>query len=277
MTSAKTENNQKYVLNIVIEAISIFTKLLDEKEGLGLTQLCNCMSLTKNKTFRLLATLEQCGFVDKDQKNNYSIGIATIGIARRMLAKSSTLDSVRPWIEELVKLFNEAVYFAYYKDGKALLVDYVDCSHPIKATSFVGITLRHSDSINLVTNCNCVTNNGDITVSVGGLDPDITTVSMPFFNDRGVRTGALVVLAPTFRMSMDRINTEIVPALKEVMQQQSVLVHGNAKDISQLFANPVVKSHGEHPALVSGVSRKTDKPIRVVQFQNTFAKNNYAV
>lgn len=273
MAPEKTDNNPKYVLNNVIEAISIVTKLLDAKDGLGLTQLSNCMRITKNKTFRLLATLVQCGIVDKDQKNNYSIGIATIGIARRMLARNSTLDSVRPWIEGLVKLFNEAVYFAYYKDGKAVLVDYVDCSHPIRATSFVGITLSHSDSINLVTNCNCVTKIGDITLSVGGLDPDITTVSIPFFNDRGVRTGALVVLAPTFRMSMDRINTEIVPALKEVMQQ----VHGNAKDISQLFAHPVVKAYVEHTALVSGVSRKKDKLIRVVQSQNAFAKENYAV
>lgn len=277
MASVKTENNQKYVLNNVIEAISIVTRLLDAKEGLGLTQLCNCMSITKNKTFRLLATLEQCGVVDKDQKNNYSIGIATIGIARRMLARASTLDSVRPWIEGLAKLFNEAVYFAYYKDGKTLLMDYVDCSHPIKATSFVGITLRHSDSINLVANCNCVTKIGDITLSVGGLDPDITTVSIPFLNDRGARTGELVVLAPTFRMSMDRIKTEIVPALKEVMHQQSVLVHGNAKDMSQQFAYPVVKAYGEHPALVSGVSRKTDKRIRVVQSKNVFAKKNCAV
>ena len=224
MTLLSAVKTRKYDVNSVVEAFNIIDKLLDAKSGFGLTQLCHHMHITKNKAFRLLSTLEGCGIVERDQQGNYSIGTATTGIARRILAKESMLDNVRDKLEMLAKLFNEAVYFAHYSDGKAMLVDYVDCSQMIKATSFVGKTLQHPGNTNLTSNENGVTRIGGITVDVGGLDPDISTISVLIYNNIGVETGALVVLAPTFRMPLDRMKMEIVPALRNVMQQHPLQI-----------------------------------------------------
>lgn len=254
----------KYDVSSVVEALNLIDIIIDAKEGLGLTQLCRQMSITKNKAFRLLATLEGRGIVEKDHRSNYSMGMATSGIARKILAKESGLDIVRPKLELLVNMFNEAVYYAHYSDGKAMLVDYVDSSHIIKATSFVGKTLQLQDSTHFTAIVNRVTKIGDITVEVGGLDPDITTVSVPFVNYKGSETGALVVLAPTFRMSMDRIKTGIVPALRNVVQQQSSMIPSIEKDIFKLCVHPTGRPYGELPVLVTGGPPKTDKPIHYV-------------
>jgi DNA-binding IclR family transcriptional regulator len=68
---------------------------------------------------------------------------------------------------------------------------------------------------------------------------DITTVSMSFGDDNGFEMGALVVLAPTYRMSKNRIKTEIVPALRDAMQRKQLYLSEIANDIFLPSAHPV--------------------------------------
>lgn len=246
MASIKAENPRRYELNNVVEAFILLAKMLDAKDSLGLTQLSTCTGFSKNKAFRLLSTLERCGIVEKDTRNNYTIGIATIGLAHKIMAKSTVLDNVRPYMEGLAKVVNEAVYFAYYTAGEAVLVDYADCCHPIKATSFVGKAIQLPDSTNLVICGTSVTKIGDISVDVGSLNLDITTVSIPFVNDKGVKIGALVVLAPTFRMPLKRIKTEVVPALREVMQRQLLQLPDITQDTFLSLTHPVELTYGTY-------------------------------
>jgi DNA-binding IclR family transcriptional regulator len=262
--AVKIENNRRYEVNNVAEAFTIIATMLDANDCLGLTQLSDCTHFSKNKTFRLLSTLEQCGIVEKDQQCNYKMGVATIGIARKIMAKASLLDRARPYMEGLVKLVNEAVYFAYYSAGEAVLVDYADCRQPIKATSFVGKAIKLPDCATLVKRDKSVAKIGDIIVDAGGMDLEITTVCMPFVDDKGVETGALVVLAPSYRMPMDRIKAEMVPALREVMQRQPMLLPKITNDIFLPFAQPVERIFGVHPALVTELPPKMDTVKRVV-------------
>jgi hypothetical protein len=164
-------------------------------------------------------------------------------------------------MELLAKTTTEAVYFACYMAGEALLVDYVDCMHPVKAASLVGKVLPLSSSAKVVKKGKSAATLADVTVDVGGLDSDITTVSMPFTNDLGVEIGLLVVLAPTFRMSRERIETEIAPALKEVMRRQAVPTASIADGICQPSAHPVERGYGIQPILFSGMPQQPDNAI----------------
>lgn len=184
MTSIKTEIDRRYELKNVVEAFAIIGRMLDADNNLGLVQLSNSMRFSKNKTFRLLSTLEGCGLVEKDLNNKYNIGITTIGIAQKIMAKAPVMDKVQTCMEELSKVINEAVYFAYYTADEAVLVDYVDCCHPIKATSFIGKAIQLPGNINYVLCGNRVSKIGDISVDVGGLNSEITTVSIPFVNSK---------------------------------------------------------------------------------------------
>lgn len=261
MAAVKAENPRKYELNNVIEAFTLISRILDANNGIGLTQLSDCTHYSKNKTFRLLTTLERCGIVEKDQQNNYSIGFATIGIAHKIMTKATALNNVRPYMEGLAKVVNEAVYFAYYTAGEAVLADYADCCHPVKAASFVGKAIQLPGSSRAMSGSN-VAMIGDITVDAGGLSLDITTVSMPFINDRCVEVGALVVLAPTFRMSLERIKTEIVPALREVMQRQQLHLSDGVPDGFLSLADRVEPGYVRQPSLDAGKTEKTGTALR---------------
>lgn len=257
MALVKTTSTKGYKLNNVVEALSVFAFILDANVNLGLTQLSDFTLFTKNKTFRLLKTLMQCGLVEKDQQGNYSIAITSIGIARKILAKTTVLDNVRPYMEGLAKIVNEAVYFAHFTDGEAVFVDYVDCCHSVKATSLVGTAIKLPDGAKSVISGNSVAKIGDISVDVDTVCLGVTTVSMPFVGVKGIEAGALVVLAPTFRMSKDRIKTEIVPALREVMQRPPLQPTKIMNDIFLSSAHPVEWTYGIHPAVVSGMSKES--------------------
>lgn len=265
MALINTKGSRKYELNNVVEAFTILSKILDANESLGLTQLSEATHISKNKTFRLLSTFEQFGIVEKNNRSKYKIGMATIGIARTIMEKSSVRDAIRPYMEGLVKAVNEAVYFACYTSGGALLVDYVDCLHPVKATSLVGRVLPLPSRAKVVKKGSSAPKLADILVDVGGLDLDITTVSMPFMNDLGVEMGVLVVLAPNFRMSRERIDTEIAPALKEVMRRQALPPASVADGICQPSAHPVERGYGIPPILYSGMPQQSDNAILVAR------------
>lgn len=252
MAAVKAEGPRKYELNAVVDAFRLIAKILEVNGSIGLTQLSGIMRLSKNKTFRLLTTLNQCGLVEKSQQNNYSIGLASIGLAHRIMTKASLMNNIRPYMEELVKVVNEAVYFARYHAEEAVLVDFVDCHQPIKATSFVGKAIRHPISTRLVTRDCSVAMIGDIAVDVGSLNPDITTVSIPCLVTNGMNMGALVVLAPTYRMPLERIKTEIVPALRDVMQRQQLQFFDSEQDRLLPSSPPVERDYGKYSHIVAG-------------------------
>ncbi|MDD2735685.1 MAG: helix-turn-helix domain-containing protein [Desulfuromonadaceae bacterium] len=228
MAAEKAGNEQKYELRLVVETFLMLEKVLSARGGISLTEICQCTKITKNKAFRILATLVQCGILEKDERNNYSIGITSIENACRILGKEEPLDKVKTCMERLSKATNEAVYFAKKSGSKVVFVDFVDCHQSIRATSFVGTSLRLPVSVRFPRYTTASTI-GNITVDTESLSSEITTVSLPYVNKLGAVIGALVVLAPTYRMSLYRIKTEIVPALRDITQRQMTLLHDSAE------------------------------------------------
>lgn len=219
------DQNTRYELNNVVEAFTICKQLLDATDALSLSQLCRLMSCTKNKIFRLLVTLEHHGFVEKNQQNKYSIGFAAFESARKILSKMTTLENIRPYLREIAELTNESAYLAFMGNEEMLFVDFADCSHPIKVASLVGRSMALPRPAALAA---CAM--GDIMVDAGGLDSEVTVVIAPIdCIDSTSRRGALVVVAPSSRMELMRIKTEIIPALRTVLMRHSLTSSHDSK------------------------------------------------
>jgi len=249
MVDEKKEHERKYEVNNLAEAFTLLGKIFDSNDKLGLTALSRCMCFTKNKTFRILATLEYYGIVKKDLHNNYGIGFTALAVARKILDKSSTLKNVQPYLQTVAEALNEAVYFACKDNDRSVLVDFVDCNQLVKATSFIGRSCIFPGYEKHDCNVKRLVNIGDIIVDVGGLDPDISTVSAPILMDDGVTLGAIIVLAPTFRMSLERIKTEVVPVLREVADRHSLTRFDKRKNPSHSFNFPAKRDSEKRQTL----------------------------
>lgn len=264
MEAVKAVTKQKYELQLIVQTFLILGKILEANGGLALTEICKSVQITKNKGFRMLATLIQCHILEKDEQSNYKIGVMFIENAHKLLAKAPSMNKARPIMINLAKVINEAVYFAKYTGPEAVLVDFVDCCQPIKATSFIGVATQRQR----VTHGTIVANMGDIVIDTNGLSAEITTVSIPYFNEHGVEIGSLVVLGPTYRMTPNRIKSEIVPALRDVMQHQQVQLHNNELVRLLPVFSPVGCEYGKYPHLVSGISIKRSKTVGMARSIN---------
>jgi len=122
-------------------------------------------------------------------------------------------------MDELRNRINETVYFAYSEpDGQLLLLNCADCHQKVKVTPLIGRSIMAESK--------CLATFSDITVEVGGIDPHVTIVMAKIGNHSTHMQGALVVVAPSFRMPMSRINAEIAPALWEILQRFSLPILG---------------------------------------------------
>jgi DNA-binding IclR family transcriptional regulator len=251
MIVAKAGDKQKYELQLLVETFLIVGKILEAKDGLALHQICQITQITKNRAFRMLATLIQCGILEKDAQGNYKVGITSIENAHKILAQASTLDKARLIMESLAWTTNEAVYFSKYTGTEAVLVDFVDCCQSIKATSFIGAAMQFPPVTRGTAGAKC----GDIIVDTGSLSAEVTTVSMPYVNEHGLEIGALVVLAPTYRMTPNRIKTEIIPALRDVMPHQHMQLHDILQNMLPMYPS-TGHEYAKYPHLVSGTSTK---------------------
>jgi DNA-binding IclR family transcriptional regulator len=230
----------------VSQAISLFHQILENAGALNLTQLSKEMSMTKNKTFRLLATLEQHMLVKKGPQNNYSIGYASLETARKVMTKMSAQDTVQPCLREVADLLNEATYYAQIDRNSLLLVDFVDNRRPVKVASLVGrsitvpnVPVRHVQLLK-------IDDRGDIMVDVNGFDPDVTAVIAPIDVQINGKRGALVVVTPSSCMSIERIKSEIIPVLRTVIQRHSL---SRSKELIQAPKRPIHNVFEEKRAL----------------------------
>lgn len=218
-----TENQEnKYELDNVSQAIMLFQHILENSGALNLTQLSKEMFMTKNKTFRMLATFEQHRLVKRDPQNNYSIGYALLESARKVMTKMSSHDTVQPCLRELANLLNETTYYAQMDLNKMVLVDFVANSRPVKVASLVGrsivvpnVPMRHVQLLD-------IDDRGDFLVDFGGFDPEVTAVIAPIDVLINGKRGALVVVTPSSCMSIERIKSEIIPALQTVIKRNSL-------------------------------------------------------
>jgi DNA-binding IclR family transcriptional regulator len=219
MTEHHGPQLKKYELGTVIEAFTLIEYLLDTKVNLGLTQLSTRICLSKNKTFRLLTTLENCGFVERDQYSKYSIGVAAFEAARKIMSKMAIHDRIRPYLEEVTALVNESTYYAHLGAKDVLLVESVDCNRPIMVASLVGRSISFPEGAAYSLPQKRTDVIGGIILIADGFEPGVTAVIAPINFPANIKQGALVVVAPTSRMPAARIRDEIVPALRTVIQR----------------------------------------------------------
>lgn len=218
------KNKDIYIVDIIVKTFKILDMVLNSNDDMTLNSINASLSSSKNKTFRMLKTLEYCGVIEKNQTGKYVTGAATHSTVLKILSKESYLTTYRQAMKKLAETLNESVYLAKVCDDRQVLIDMADCNHKIKSISFVGTILTESKNSSIIKDAELVNGLTHRTVvSCGVIDPDITTVSMGIANSYGTVFGSLVVLAPTFRMSEKRITEEVIPVMREVVKKYTRL------------------------------------------------------
>lgn len=241
-------DKSQYSVQAVAKAIDLLEMLAQEGARPTVQMLADMLDLSRNKTFRLLATLEDKGLIERSEdKGTYHLGLQAYEMAQHILKSANLIRLAHPIMEELARKLDEAVYFTVMSNDEVLFLDMVDSLQQVKAVDMVGKrfpfftnaagkviksvssielfgrTSRKRDIPNpleLEKELDEIRQKG-VAVDFGGLGEGICVVAVAIRDYAGKVVGALTLLAPSFRMLHERLDEVIIPSMLEGGEQLS--------------------------------------------------------
>ncbi len=237
-------------------ALDIIESFTSEHSELGVTELSAKLGLSKNNVFRLLATLESEGYIEQNHATeDYRLGPRILEIGQVYLNRLGILKVAHPILEELVKACDEAAYIAVLREEDAVYLDLVQTSHPLRLRSRVGLRLpayctavgkvqlayESRDRLDeilakttfkrftpntigskqeLLRNLKEVTETG-VSLDLEEWELDVRCVAAPVRDYTGRVIAGINISAPAIRMSMERMEKEIIPLVRQAARNIS--------------------------------------------------------
>lgn len=135
MTSKRVANG-KYVVEAVDSALDLLEAFRDSEE-LTLAAICQRARLNKSRTFRLLHTLAQRGYVERTADGlRYKLGLKLFEHATHF--RRDLKNIAQPFMRQLHERFNEATNLAVIHNGEVLYVDLLESSRPFRMAAMIG-------------------------------------------------------------------------------------------------------------------------------------------
>lgn len=241
-----TRDKSTYSVQTVEKALDLLEALTDETPPPTLPNLAERLGLSRNKVFRLLATLESRGLVEREEGSGvYRIGLSSVALAQRFINSASLIKHAHPVMEELARKHDEAIYLTVLLGDEVLFLDMVDCLQNVKTTPMVGKRFpfftnaagkvlkalesqelleklfkrrgRRKDLPDLAalgSELHAIREKG-VAVDQGGLGEGVVSVAVTIRDYAGKVICALAMMGPSFRMLTDRLENEIIPSLQE--------------------------------------------------------------
>jgi IclR family KDG regulon transcriptional repressor len=231
-----------YSIQSVENALDVLEALCEEGDEVRISHLSQKLGMNKTSVFRLLATFENRGYVEREKgSGKYRLGLSAYEMGQKILSRMSLLRKARPVMEQLVRECNEAVYLAIRRDEDVLFLDMVDTSHQVKIISLVGRhyslsstaagkilqgggpdgtaatekrTRSRGEHPPTAQGISALRQSGAC-IDSGCLGEGIASVAVPLFSAGGELPGCLCFVGPDFRMTPERIETYFLPRLKE--------------------------------------------------------------
>lgn len=252
--AATTNDKCSYTVQAVATAVDILEAITDAPSPPTVQSLAHKFGLSRSKAFRLLATLESKGLVEReDFSGSYRLGLHAVELAQKFLKSVALLEYGRPVMEKLARKHDEAVYMAVAKGDEVVFLDMVDSAQQVKTVPIVGKRFpfftnasgkiikaqelrelpgkpfksrgRKKNNIpdleQLQSELNAIRTSG-FAVDIGGLGDGIISVAVAVKDYAGKVIGALTLLGPSVRMAASRLEEEIIPSLLEGAEMLSM-------------------------------------------------------
>lgn len=224
-----SREKDSYSIQSVENALDVLEALCDEDGEVRISRLSEKLKMNKTSVFRLLATFEGRGYVEKEETSGkYRLGLTAYEVGQKLLSRMELLKQARPVMERLVRDCNEAVYITVRRGNDILFLDMVDTTQKVKIVSLVGkrFPLETSAAGQIILAFSKQPRPGvaqradeyeiirkqGYSVDTGMLGEDITSIACPLFCSGGSLNGALCVVGPTFRMNVDTLRPQMQEA-----------------------------------------------------------------
>jgi DNA-binding IclR family transcriptional regulator len=105
-----------YAIQAVANALRLLEEFRQDIE-IGVAELARRLGLHKNNVFRLLATLQEGGYIEQDpHTERYRLGLAALDLGQSFLRSRPLLGRARPFLEELSHDTGESAHVGVLDD-----------------------------------------------------------------------------------------------------------------------------------------------------------------
>jgi len=240
-TPLSCRRKSDYAVHSVENALDLIDAICEEGGEARVSRLSERLGINKTSVFRLLATFENRGFVERsDDSLKYRLGLSAYEMGQKIIARMGMLRKARPTMDRLARQCNESVYFVVRRGSEVLMLDMVDSAQKVKVKPLVGFRFPittaagqvllafeddagghghrrkgEQDAPELAPAEREVIRSCGYCVDEQGFGAGVTCLAAPLLNARGEVTAALAILGPGFRMTPERFDTELLPQLLE--------------------------------------------------------------
>jgi DNA-binding IclR family transcriptional regulator len=126
----------RYVVEAVAKALDVLDAFRDSEE-LTLTEISRRVGLNVSRTFRLLHTLAEYGYVEHSADGNrYLLGFKLF--ERAACLRKDLRQIALPFMHKLLSRFNETVNLGVLNKGEILYIEMLESSQPFRMAAAVG-------------------------------------------------------------------------------------------------------------------------------------------
>lgn len=225
--------------SVVVNAIAVLRTFSAEEPLLGVTDIAGRVGMHKSSVSRILATLEQEGLVERDpETRRFRLGLGLIAVAGPLLAEMDERRVAYPVLRRLTEQTGETSALMLWNGDEAICVEQIASPHQIKHTTPLGARYRDAMSASVqvflanqpVERVRELLRSGTITFpglddagleayearlqdvarrgwagNYGESSMDEVGVAAPAYDHRGDVTAVVLIPAPRFRVSRERL------------------------------------------------------------------------
>jgi len=246
--------NRKPKSDYAIQTVSNALRLLemfDGEERLGVTELSRRLDLHKNNVFRLLATLEQSGYIEQcAEDDQYRLAVGCLELGQAYARSNSLLDRARGCLEALSEELGETAHVGVMRGDQVAHLDGVlpdqmlvtslrlGARLPLHATALGKVLLASAsevrreafdreciaagleartpatlvDRAKLLDELRAVAAAGSA-IDLQECEPGLVCAAAPVHDATGAVIAAISVSAPAVRVGEDDLHRRVVPAV----------------------------------------------------------------
>lgn len=120
-------------------AFDILELLSRERHGLMLTDIGNRLDLHKSTVYRLLSSLRDRKYIEKDpDSGNYRLGMEFIALSSQYLNSLELKTEAEPYLRRLSERLGETVFLATLQAGEVVYLDKVERFDGLRRYSIIG-------------------------------------------------------------------------------------------------------------------------------------------
>jgi IclR family transcriptional regulator, KDG regulon repressor len=214
--------------------LTILDYLGQAEEGVGITELADKMDIDKGTASRLLATLANYGYAEKDlTTRRYRLGPQVVSLSRSVLQRMPLRETAKPYLRQLMERTGECSHLGVLAQGKVLYIDQVESPATLRVNAQVGhmapmhctalgkVLLAFNNleipetlesfTVRTLTNPEVLRMHLEHTRQQGyGMDDEeydygVRCVAVPVFDFRDKVIGAIGISGPAARMTLEKL------------------------------------------------------------------------